>query len=239
MKNLTVATIALSAIAASLQTPAAASPPAPGPRGRLCHYTPLHVGAGVKTAVIDAGPMIADPAGTLHCIIRVNVNSHAGGGVAAHVACAADSNGMILCSDTVTYWSGPDDQDYLCTSYQKPNGTWLYWQPSDDKGTLDPTDDEAGHWTSNSNRPCDPISQFSTDPTFDLIDALTCPALFAHHGWGPGGMYYIDAEGDVFVGSNGNGIFEADWQNDLVWDCPLYTFDDGNPDQAVGGVIDW
>ena len=244
MKRLTLATIALSALAGSmLQTTATASPPTNGPRGRLCSYSASsdpspEAGDDAMTGQVNAGPLVADVGGTLHCIIRVNVNSHAGGGVAADVSCAADSNGIIVCATTVNYTSGEDDQDYLCTSYQKPDGSWLYWHPSDDKGDLDPTNDEAGHWTTNSNKPCSAATQISTGPIFDAIDALTCPVLASNKGTGPGGLYHIDSEGDVFVDSNLNGISESDWQNDLVWDCPLYTFDPGNPDQANGGVID-
>ena len=244
MKRVTLATIALSALAGSLlQTIAVASPPTPGPRGRGCSYSASsdpspEAGDDAMTGQVNAGPMIGDPGGTLHCTIRVNVNNHAGGGVAADVACPADSNGVIVCGTTVNYTSGEDDQDYLCMKYRRPDGTWVYWHPADDKGDLDPTNDEPGHWSGNSNKPCSRAIQISTGPIFDAIDALTCPELAKHEGWGPGNAYYIDSEGDVFIDFNGDGIIQDD---EIVWDCPLYTFPGtptNNPDYNDGGVVD-
>ena len=244
MKKVTLATIALSALVGSLlQTIAHASPPAnDGPRGRLCSYSASsdpspEAGDDAMTGQVNAGPMIGEAGGTLHCIIRVNVNSHAGGGVAADVSCPADSNGIIVCATTVNYTSGEDDQDYMCIAYQKPDGTWRYWHPADDKGDLDPTNDEPGHWTPNSNKPCSPATQFSTGPVWDAIDAILCPLLAQFEGWDPTMTFYIDAEGDVFID-----IAPPDdmiqWETELLWDCPLYTFDPGNPDEANGGVVD-
>ena len=260
MKSVTLATIALSALAGSLlQTTAEASPPTTGPRGRGCSYSASSdpspaAGDDAMTGQVNAGPMIADAGGTLHCKIRVNVNNHAGGGVAADVSCPADSNGVIVCATTVDYTSGEYDQDYLCTSYQKPNGSWLYWHPSDDKGDLDPTNDEAGHWTANSNKPCSPATQISTGPiidAIDAIDAILCIHLRKLSGPGPRNVYFIDTEGDVFVDlllDNATHVppdeaFERDWVQDLVWDCPYYTFPgtpSSNPDLNHNGeVVDW
>ena len=248
MKRVTLATIALSALAGSLlQTIAVASPPTPGPRGRGCSYSASsdpspEAGDDAMTGQVNAGPMIGDAGGTLHCIIRVNVNSHAGGGIAADVACPADSNGMIVCGTTINYTSGEDDQDYMCMSYRKPDGGWLYWHPTEVNDPIDPTDDEPAHWTPNSNKPCSRATQISTGPIFDAIDALTCPEIAKHAG--PGNGYFIDTEGDVFIDMNDNGdseaSYDADWAAEWVWDCPLYTFDPGNPDLLNGdGVVDY
>ena len=252
MKSVTLATIVLSTLAGSLlQTGTSASPPADGPRGRGCNYSVSsdpspEAGDDAMTGQVNAGPMLADAGGTLRCIIRVNVNSQAGGGVAADVSCPADPNGgVIVCATTVDYTSGEDDQDYLCMSYRKPDGSWLYWHPYDHKGDLDWRNDEPGHWTSTSDQPCTLPLQITgpgPDPVF-LIDALTCPEIAAHAGVGPNNTYLIDWEGDILINLHGHGPlkahYEAHWENELIWDCPLYTFYAGNADLFDGGVVDW
>ena len=247
VRRLTLATITLGTLAALLPPTAEAGPITPGPLGRGCSYAAMSdpspdADADAMTGQINAGPMIAQAGGTLHCIIRVNVNSHAGGGVAAHVECDADSTGVIVCVTTTSYASGDDDQDYFCMSYDRPHGAGtIYWHPADDKHTLDPADDEAGHWTTDATKPCAAATQISPRPPFDSTDYTLCDLLKARAG--PGNGYFIDREGDVFVDTDADGdsaaSYEADWYNELFWDCPLYTFDDGNPDLANGGVVDY
>jgi hypothetical protein len=89
----------------------------------------------------------------------------------------------------------------------------------------------------------------STGPLVDLVndilvehDEEICATLIRLRSLAqPRYPVLLDAEGDIFVDLDADGISDADWRDDLVWDCPHYAdFDDpaGGLDGVDGGVVD-
>jgi hypothetical protein len=261
VKKLAVASLALSALAMSFVAPAAqAGPATPGPDGRKCSYAAVSDPApdadeNAMTGQANAGPLVWDRAFSVQCIVQVDSNLHNGtSNDADSISCSAQEGPpgtwTVQCEDTLNYISGEESQDYLCTQVTYSGGT-LYWHPTDpgpDGIAGTPDDGEAGHWTTDPNTPCSAADQQSTGPIIDLLNELIfepldalliCPALKAArpvvNAIAPG-LVFIDAEGDLFIDLNGNGIFEADAENDIFWDCPFYI---GRGDETHGtGIID-
>lgn len=244
MKKFVLAAVALSAAATSLMTtPAAqAGVPVKGPEGFRCGYfevTDPNPEAGNEDEVdgdIYAGPATTDEPGTLVCTIRSNPGTHAAPGVRV-AEFRSDRNGVIVgvqSSPGTTTVSGDGDL-FLCTAFRKANGTTIYH-----------SEDVTPRWHTDPGKACSPLGQGpGTGNVWDVVDGTLCSELARDTGYHGRGNAYIDVEGDVFVDLNANGISEAEAMDELLYDCPRYTFatDDwnANPDRddpARPGVID-
>lgn len=260
MRKLLLASIAASAVITSLVAPVASAAPLPsGPSGARCGYDANSdpspdAGPDDMIGEIDGGPLAWDRPFTLHCVIQVNNPLHSDPDTLAKNDAAAVGSGTawvaVAPPKQVAYQSGEFDQDYLCTEVVYAGGT-LYWSAASDPDGLPNTGDEVpGFWTTNASAPCNPATQTSTGPVVRLLEQLEityvdptlCAVLKQLHAVTPApvGPLYIDTEGDVFLDLNLNGITESDWQNDLFWDCPLYTaYPLPGADGAAGGVVDF
>ena len=209
------------------------------------------------TGAVNGGPLSWHREFWLHCHVRVDNNTHAGpaGGADAHAASLPQDGDpqtreVAVLADRIDYISEEDSQDYLCTSVSWPTATgpnWLYWTPGNNGRDTVPgtTDDVPDRWTADPAEPCVVVPIMSTAPLFDGINTLivggvdprTCAVFARLHtvldpagaGPQPGDVLYVDAEGDVFL-DDGDGIREADWRDDLWYDCPGYV--DWNPSPA-------
>ena len=247
-----VTTVALGTLVTSLVAPAQGSPPVNAPAGRPCSYAALSDvtgGSDAYTGQVNGGPLAWDRPFWLHCHLRVNAYTHATGSAAAHADAASwphDADPatpeVVVLAERIDYVSPEDAYDTLCTSVSWPTATGpnrLYWTPATDgpDGLPGTSDDTAAHWSVDPNVACAYPRQYSTQPLFWVVDAAVreadarlCPAFAKAHGVldpsgagpAPGDLVYVDAEGDVFV-DDGDGISEADWSDDLWWDCPGYT----------------
>lgn len=257
MRKLVLASCALAALATSFVTPAQAGPPTAGPAGAKCGYNAVSdpapdADADAMTGEVHGGPATWDRPFTLRCTLQVDSNVHNGttnDTLSEGWAATEPAPGQWVAQGQapINYLSPENSQDYLCTSATYSGGT-LYWHPTDPgpDGIANTLDDVPGHWTTDPNTPCSAATQFSTGPIIDLLNELVfepldgiaiCPALKALApvvNAIPGGLALIDAEGDLFLDLGANGISEADAENDMFWDCPVYLADG----DALDGIID-
>lgn len=249
--------LAVTAVGTTFVTPAAeAGPPVTGPQGRLCSYSSVSdpspdADADTMVGQTNAGPLVWDRPFTVTCTIQVDSNVHNGTTNDAYASGSASvavgTNHVAIHRDAgFTYDSPEDSQDYLCTSVTYASGT-IYWHPTDpgpDGVAGTPDDGEAGHWTTDSNKPCSAATQFSTGPFIDLLNEtvfepldslILCPILKELHlllfhdpathpndynGQAP---IYVDDDGDVYIDLDLTAPVEH--PDDLFWDCPPYEFD--------------
>ena len=150
MTKLAVHVVAATTVATTFVAPSNAAPP---PGRRKCGFnsaTDITREAGWQTGDINAGPLYAGAAGTVHC--RVVVNGYGHSSPPAVDESVRDTNGVVVMAPrAMSYQATAADHIVLCTSWVPDTGTPLYWvSETPDFPNLFST----GHWETSPNAAC-------------------------------------------------------------------------------------
>ena len=157
MRKLVLAALAAGTVF-TVVTPAHAADPV----GRKCGFnsaTDVASEAGWQTAVVNAGPLATQAAGTLVCTIVVNSDSHSASSPYA-VSYVATGGVVVGAPTPLRYRATAADDVSLCTSWHPTSGPALYW--------VSQNAPNLGYWTTDGNASCGVA--LSIEPNYP-----TCP----------------------------------------------------------------
>jgi hypothetical protein len=132
MKKLALMAVAATSLATAFTGSSNAAPLPNGPEGAKCAFnssTDVTREAGNQIGHWRAGPLVTGEAGTLHCTLLKNANTHdaASTSIVAHRQGDAVNGVVVLAPEVLTYAATAADDISLCTKWVGASGT-LYWE---------------------------------------------------------------------------------------------------------------